>query len=81
MASAKHRAIDHLRRNKTRDRKHAEIGNELEAREKAMPDPSDLVTDEADLGDDLLRLMLTACHTILSPEARVALTLRLLGGA
>src|SRR5689334_6455475 len=49
MASAKNRAIDHLRRNKTRERKHAEIGIEMEGREKAMPDPSDLVGDEAEL--------------------------------
>ncbi|MFN0102008.1 MAG: RNA polymerase sigma factor [Bryobacteraceae bacterium] len=80
MASAKHRAIDHLRRMKTRDRKHSEIGYELEALEKVMPDPADLVTDEGHLDDDLLRLMFTACHPVLSPEARVALTLRLLGG-
>jgi RNA polymerase sigma-70 factor (ECF subfamily) len=80
MATAKNRALDHLRRTKTRDRKYQEIGSELEAREKAMPDPGDLVGNDGDVGDDLLRLMFIACHPVLSPEARVALTLRLLGG-
>jgi RNA polymerase sigma-70 factor (ECF subfamily) len=80
MAAAKHRALDHLRRSKTRDRKYQQIGNELEARERAMPDPSDLVGNDGDVGDDLLRLMFISCHPVLSPEARLALTLRLLGG-
>jgi len=79
MATAKHRAIDQLRRHKLLDRKHAELGHELEARqEAAVPDLDAAIDDE--LGDDLLRLMFTACHPVLSTEARVALTLRLLGG-
>ncbi|WNG34947.1 RNA polymerase sigma factor [Archangium violaceum] len=79
MASAKHRAIDLFRRNKRLEHKHEELGHELEAeRESAMPD-LDAAIDN-DVGDDLLRLMLIACHPVLSTEARVALTLRLLGG-
>jgi RNA polymerase sigma factor (sigma-70 family) len=75
MATAKHRAIDHLRRNKRVERKHEELGRELQAeREEAAPDLDD------DIGDDLLRLVFTACHPVLSTEARVALTLRLVGG-
>jgi RNA polymerase sigma-70 factor, ECF subfamily len=79
MAAAKNRAIDRLRRNKRIERKHEEFGYELEAGRAA----SALALDEAlddDVGDDLLRLMFTACHPVLSTEARVALTLRLLGG-
>ncbi|HEX8440724.1 RNA polymerase sigma factor [Archangium sp.] len=79
MATAKHRAIDRVRRSKLLERKHEELGHELEAeRERAVPD-LDTAIDE-DVGDDLLRLMLIACHPVLSTEARVALTLRLLGG-
>jgi RNA polymerase sigma-70 factor (ECF subfamily) len=78
MATAKRRAIDELRRNKLVERKHAEIAPELEARENAVPDLEAALDD--DIGDDLLRLVFTACHPILSTEARVALTLRLLGG-
>src|SRR5262249_5093937 len=79
MATAKNRAIDHLRRNKRLERKHEEIGREREAqREGAAPD-LDAALDDA-VGDDLLRLIFTACHPVLSTEARVALTLRLLGG-
>jgi RNA polymerase sigma factor (sigma-70 family) len=79
MATAKHRAIDHLRRNKLLRRKHEEIGHKQEAeREGAEPD-LDAVLDD-DIGDDLLRLVFTACHPVLSTESRVALTLRLLGG-
>jgi len=75
MAAAKHRAIDRLRRAKLIERKHAELGRELEAEgEGATPDFDAAVDD--DIGDDLLRL----CHPVLSTEARVALTLRLLGG-
>jgi RNA polymerase sigma factor (sigma-70 family) len=82
MATAKHRAIDLLRRNKLLERKHDELGYELEAkRAGAAADLDAAVIDEADaVGDDLLRLMFTACHPVLSTEARVALTLRLLGG-
>jgi RNA polymerase sigma factor (sigma-70 family) len=79
MATAKHRAIDVLRRGKLLERKHDELGHELEAkREQAVPEV-ETALDE-DVGDDVLRLMLIACHPVLSTEARVALTLRLLGG-
>ncbi|HXI56608.1 MAG TPA: RNA polymerase sigma factor [Polyangia bacterium] len=79
MAAAKNRAIDVLRRNKRVGRKHQEIGRETEAaQEAAVPDLEAALDD--DVGDDLLRLVFTACHPVLSPDARVALTLRLLGG-
>jgi RNA polymerase sigma factor (sigma-70 family) len=79
MATAKHRAIDHFRRNKRLERKHEELGYEIETqREGTVPDLDAALDD--DVGDDLLRLMFTACHPVLSTEARVALTLRLLGG-
>src|SRR5216117_507140 len=79
MATAKHRAIDHLRRSKLLERKHEELGREIEAQlEMAAPDLAAAIDD--DIGDDLLRLVFTACHPVLSTEARVALTLRLLGG-
>lgn len=77
MATAKRRAIDLLRRNTRVERKHAALGHELEAA-AASPDLDAALDD--DVGDDLLRLVFTACHPILSTEARVALTLRLLGG-
>lgn len=79
MTAAKHRAFDLLRRYKMLERKHEELGRELEAQqEQAVPDLDAAIDD--DIGDDLLRLMFTACHPVLSMEARVALTLRLLGG-
>ena len=79
MATAKHRAIDLLRRRRLFERKHAQLGHEIQAQlERAVPDPDAAIDD--DVGDDLLRLMFTACHPVLSTEARVALTLRLLGG-
>jgi RNA polymerase sigma factor (sigma-70 family) len=79
MATAKHRAIDAVRRNKLLDRKHEELGHELEAQQSmAMPDLDAAIDDH--VGDDLLRLVFMSCHPILSTEARVALTLRLLGG-
>jgi RNA polymerase sigma-70 factor (ECF subfamily) len=79
MATAKHRAIDHLRRNTRLERKHEQIGYELEVEQQtAMPDLDAAIDD--DVGDDLLRLVFTACHPVLSSAARVALTLRLLGG-
>ncbi len=78
MAAAKHKAIDHLRRNRLLERKHEELGRELEAREMTVPDFEAALDD--DIGDDLLRLVFTACHPVLSAEARAALTLRLLGG-
>ena len=79
MATAKHRAIDHFRRNKLLERKHEELGRELEIRQEAAVADFDAAIDD-DIGDDLLRLVFTACHPVLSSEARVALTLRLLGG-
>jgi RNA polymerase sigma factor (sigma-70 family) len=78
MAAAKHRAIDMFRRNKRLERKHQELGRELQAQEMAVPDFSAALDD--DIGDDLLRLVFISCHPVLSTEARVALTLRLLGG-
>ena len=75
MATARHRAIDHLRRIKRIDYKHQELGRELEARrEEAVADLEAAIDD--DIGDDLLRLIFTACHPVLPAEARVALTLR-----
>ncbi len=78
MATAKHRAIDHFRRNALLERKHEELGREIEKKETAVPDFEAALDD--DLGDDLLRLVFVACHPVLSTEARVALTLRLIGG-
>lgn len=79
MATAKHRAIDQIRRQRRLKEKHEEIGRQIEAdQENAMPDLDAGLDD--DVGDDLLRLIFTACHPVLSTEARVALTLRLLGG-
>jgi len=79
MATAKHRAIDQLRRKSMLERKHQELGHELEAQqERAVPDLDAAIDDH--VGDDLLRLMFISCHPLLSTEAQVALTLRLLGG-
>jgi RNA polymerase sigma factor (sigma-70 family) len=79
MATAKHRAIDLLRRNKRLERKHEELGREIEAKqEMAVPDLEAAIDDN--VGDDLLRLVFISCHPVLTSEARVALTLRLLGG-
>ena len=78
MQTAKRRAIDELRRGKRLERKHEELGHELEQRELSVPDLEAQIDD--DVGDDLLRLIFTSCHPVLSTEARVALTLRLLGG-
>jgi RNA polymerase sigma factor (sigma-70 family) len=78
MAAAKHRAIDHFRRNTRLDRKHQELGRELAAKEMAVPDLDSALDD--DVGDDLLRLVFISCHPVLSTQAQVALTLRLLGG-
>ena len=79
MAAAKHRAIDHVRRSTMLDRKHGELGYAVET---ARPDTAaELIAAlDDDIGDDLLRLVFTACHPVLTTEARVALTLRLLGG-
>jgi RNA polymerase sigma factor (sigma-70 family) len=79
MAAAKHRAIDLLRRNKRLERKHEELGRELKAQWDTTAASFDTAIDD-DIGDDLLGLMFTSCHPVLSPEARVALSLRLLGG-
>ncbi len=79
MAAAKHRAIDRLRRARLIERKHEQLGHELGIEGEAAAPDLDAALDD-DIGDDLLRLMFTACHPVLSAEARVALTLRLLGG-
>jgi RNA polymerase sigma factor (sigma-70 family) len=78
MATARRRALDHLRRRRMLDRKHAMVAHELEAEQQAMPDlDSDL---DDDIGDEMLRLVFTACHPRLSREARVALALRMICG-
>jgi RNA polymerase sigma-70 factor (ECF subfamily) len=79
MAVAKHRAFDQLRRYKMLERKHRELSHELEAVQEAAVPALDTALDDH-IGDDLLRLVFTTCHPVLSTEARVALTLRLLGG-
>ncbi|HEV7277441.1 MAG TPA: RNA polymerase sigma factor [Devosiaceae bacterium] len=78
MTTAKHRAIDYFRRNKMVARKLEELGHDLETDEGGGPDPDAALDDH--IGDDLLRLIFTSCHPVLSREARVALTLRLIGG-
>jgi RNA polymerase sigma factor (sigma-70 family) len=79
MATAKHRAIDRLRRGKRLEQKQEELARELETQQRT--DEADMASAiDNDIGDDLLRLVFTACHPVLSTEARVALTLRLLGG-
>jgi RNA polymerase sigma factor (sigma-70 family) len=79
MATARHRAIDRLRRSKLQWSKHAEIARELEEQQDMAASAHDDRLDD-DIGDDLLRLVFTACHPVLPREARLALTLRLLGG-
>ena len=79
MAAAKHRAIDLWRRNRRLERKHEELGRELAAKQEMAVADFDAAIDD-DIGDDLLRLVFVSCHPVLSTEARVALTLRLLGG-
>jgi len=76
MGTAKHRAIDLIRRRKTLERKHEEIGRDVEQAWQGL----DLDTMDDEVGDDLLGLIFTACHPVLSKDARVALTLRVLGG-
>lgn len=78
MATAKHRAIDRLRRSRLIERKHEELARELEAEQESAADLDATIDDP--VGDDLLRLVFIACHPVLATEARVALTLRLLGG-
>ena len=83
MAAAKNRALDQLRRYKMLERKNAELAAEMDlAHDIAARDRAEAIDDALsdDIGDDLLRLVFTACHPVLSPEARVALTLRLVGG-
>ncbi len=83
MTTAKHRALDRLRQDALHERKHKELGLDMDAREEHVtPDFVDALdaAREDDIGDDLLRLVFTACHPVLSLDARVALTLRLLGG-
>jgi RNA polymerase sigma factor (sigma-70 family) len=79
MATAKHRAIDQLRRRKMQDTKHEHLGRELDDRQ-VSPEPELAAAIDDHVGDDLLSLIFTACHPVLTTEARVALTLRLLGG-
>ena len=78
-ATAKHRAIDRIRRNANLERKYETLGRDLELQQAAVPADFDAELED-DIEDDLLRLIFTACHPVLSTEARVALTLRLLGG-
>jgi RNA polymerase sigma-70 factor, ECF subfamily len=78
MATAKHRAIDRFRRSAVQERKLDEVGRELAFKEMVVPDMTSALDD--DVGDDLLRLVFISCHPVLSTEAQVALTLRLLGG-
>jgi RNA polymerase sigma factor (sigma-70 family) len=79
MATAKRRAIDQLRRRRMLERKHEELGLAIELEQASGAAEMEAAADD-DVGDDLLRLVFTACHPVLSAEARVALTLRLLGG-
>src|SRR6267143_2099542 len=79
MATAKHRAIDQLRRRKMQDTKHEHLGRELSERQVSPEEDLAEALDDQ-VGDDLLSLIFTACHPVLTTEARVALTLRLLGG-
>src|SRR5512134_2346115 len=82
MATAKHRAIDTVRRSKLARRKHEELGGELEAQGGEVSDEREALDDALDdeIGDDMLSLMFVACHPVLAMEARVALTLRMVGG-
>jgi RNA polymerase sigma factor (sigma-70 family) len=79
MATAKHRAIDQLRRRRMLSRKHETLGHELEMEQRHNGDTVEAGADDV-VGDDLLRLMFIACHPLLSTEARTALTLKLLAG-
>lgn len=79
MATARHRAVDLIRRNRMAERKHSELLPEIERQQERTVDDLDAAIDD-DIGDDLLRLVFMTCHPVLSTEARVALTLRLLGG-
>jgi RNA polymerase sigma factor (sigma-70 family) len=79
MVTAKHRAVDRIRRNVRLEHKTKVLGRELEIQQETAEIDVDAALDD-DVGDDLLRLIFTACHPVLSTDARVALTLRLLGG-
>ena len=79
MATAKHRALDHFRRAKLLERKHEELGRELKSQQEAAVADFEF-SEQGDIEDDLLRLVFVSCHPVLSTDARVALTLRLLGG-
>jgi len=78
MATAKRRALDHLRRDRMLERKHEMVAREMEVEQQAIPDLDSALDD--DIGDELLRLIFTACHPLLSPEARAALALRMICG-
>src|SRR5207253_9081232 len=78
MAVAKRRALDHLRRRRMLAEKHDVIARDMAQEQQAMPDPDSALDD--DIGDELLRLIFTACHPLLSREARAALALRMIGG-
>jgi RNA polymerase sigma factor (sigma-70 family) len=80
MATAKHRAIDYFRRNKLLERKHEELARELKSQQESAMASSDKFAEAHEIEDDLLRLVFVSCHPVLSRDARVALTLRLLGG-
>ena len=79
MATARHRAVDMIRRNRMAERKHHELVPEIERQQERAVDDLHAAIDD-DIGDDLLRLVFMTCHPVLSTDARVALTLRLLGG-
>ena len=78
MATAKHRALDHLRRRRMLEHKHAMVARDMEDEQQAMPDLDSALDD--DIGDELLRLIFTACHPRLPREARAALALRMICG-
>src|SRR6201985_3383428 len=78
MTTAKHRAIDHIRRNTRLETKLAELAPEIAEKEQAAPDYVTQIDDN--VGDDLLRLVFISCHPILALDAQLALTLRMLGG-
>jgi RNA polymerase sigma factor (sigma-70 family) len=78
MASASRRALDHLRRGRMLERKHVMIASDMDEEQRAMPDFDSALDD--DIGDEMLRLIFTACHPLLSREARAALTLRMICG-
>lgn len=80
MATAKHRAIDYFRRNKRLETKTEQLGYELELQQDTLAPDSDVMLEQGNISDDLLRLVFTACHPVLPTEARVALTLKVLGG-